>query len=244
MGSGDVGLDAQPAVLPHVVLEQDPVGPGGHHAHAVCAGTHHGADPPQGALGRPGVGPCAVGPHPDLVLAVDPGHKAPLIAGRRRSRFLIGAVAAGQLNVDAAHQNAAGDRSGVGVLPQLGGVAIVQVLRFQHRHLCGRGVSAGQLHKIPVFVIISETVSRSIAVVVLQVGRFQLPGGDVRAGGGQPHPDYGLAVPAGGNGARGGGCQTDGQKGGGKLHKSFSHNVLHFSGFPVAFLLTTWLKPW
>ena len=42
----------------------------------------------------------------------------------------------------------------------------------------------------------------------------------------------------------GGYSQEDGQDGGGKLHKSFSHNVLHFSGFPVAFLLTTWLKPW
>ena len=130
-----------------------------------------------------------------------------------------------------AHQDIAGDGGGIGLLPPR--TAVIEVLGLQHSHLNGLAAGAGQLHKVQIAIVIAETVTEAVAgaVVVLQMGGLQLPHGHMGVGGGQPYPNHNIAVLVGGNRPRRGSGQTQGQKSGGKLHKSFLHSVLHFSAF-------------
>ena len=125
-------------------------------------------------------------------------------------------------------------------------MAIVEVLGFEHRRLDGFVVRPGQLHKIEAAVVVAEAVAISVAgaVVVLQMGGLQFAVGDVRAGGGQAHADHNFTLLVCGRPMCGGDGEAHRQNGGGKLHKSFAHNVLHFSGFQGEFLLTTGPAPW
>ena len=115
---GDVGLDSQGSGGAVVVLEQDMVGPCLHNAHAVGAGAHNAANPSESALHLPGLCPGGVGPHPDLILPVNPRHKAVLISGGDGRRLVIGTIASGQLDMDAPHHNTAGNGGGISIFVQ------------------------------------------------------------------------------------------------------------------------------
>ena len=240
---GDIRENAQSSRLSTVVLEQNPIGACLYHIHPVGACIHHSGPLGQAGQGRLGLRLGAVGSRPHLIGPIDPGHKAAVIpAGLRLGRFIV--VAAGNLDVIAPHQYIAGDRGRISLFSSHG--APIEILGFQHRHLDGARIGAGQLHKVQAAVEAAEAIAAAVplAVVVLQMGGLHLPGGHMGVRGGQPHPDHHISIPVDGRRSGGGNGQVRRKKRGGKLHKSFSHNVLHFSGFLGVFLLTTWRKTW
>ena len=97
---GNIGQDGQGPRSPIVILEQYPAGACFHHAHAVGAGAHHTADASKCALGRSGICSSAVGPYPDLIPSINPGHESIIITGGNGSGFRIGTIVSRKLDVD------------------------------------------------------------------------------------------------------------------------------------------------
>ena len=218
------GLDAQ-ALGGAVKLKEDLAGARLDHRHPGAGGTNHlGVPKAKAGLGGLGRFLVQVGPHSCLPRPVDPGHEAAGIGGGRSGSLVVGAVAAGQLQMPAAHGDIGGN--GVVIAAPCPHLAVVDILGFDHRD--GGLTGGGQLLKHPVVVIIAQPVPA--AHIVEQVGARQGVGA-VK----DTHFNGGIHRHRGGGGRRLAQWKGNGQGQGCNLHNFFHLSRFHLAEIPSRF---------
>ena len=222
-----VGLHAQPSALAQVVvLEQDRIGAGDHHADPILRRALQRRLHPLGRQGRLGLHrllPGGVVPDPGVEPPADAGREAPLIGGRRPLGLGKGGVGAGELEVVLPHRHRRPGQGGMvaGVAAE---GAVIDVHRLDHGDGLLPGGAQGDKPVVPVVVPEAEALPGGVG----EVQPLHGPGAVVEA-----HPDDPARAPGRGGGgpvpSGAQGQQDGGQAKGCNLHEFSLHGLLHFS---------------